>query len=348
MELEFTPRAELADYEWDNEKKTWQRPALDRDILKELSQRSTINGLWRVGLFVSLLLVTGGAAIYVSRYSFWLALPLLYSYYFFYGFWVAIAHELQHKMVFAKSAETFSEVFFFIVQTLIWNSPRYARISHQLHHRYTMVHGVDPETDWPRVITSRWLRRYLGSLILKILVLGAVIDFFREIIRHLKRICGVKDPMMRDHCSDKDIKVIRLESLAILGTHAIIVAGAIWFRRWEPIALVTIAWQIGNPIEFLWHQTEHIGRLYNVNDQRLCTRSIRVSWFIKLIYWGLDDHVDHHIFPGIPSRNLPKLHRLLKADLPEPRTMIQCWREMFAIAREKDRHPDHEYVPVAV
>lgn len=25
--------------------------------------------------------------------------------------------------------------------------------------------------------------------------------------------------------------------------------------------------------------------------------------------------------------------------------MIGCWKEILAIAREKDRHPEHEYVP---
>jgi len=65
-----------------------------------------------------------------------------------------------------------------------------------------------------------------------------------------------------------------------------------------------------------------------------------------LIYWGLDDHVDHHIFPAVPSRNLPRLHRLLHADLPEPLGLLACWREMFEIAREKDHRPENEYVPM--
>ena len=346
--LEFTPRDALAAYEWDAETKHWNRPELDRETLKKLSERSTLNGLLRVGLFLFFLGGSAAAAICVSRYSLLLAIPLFYLYFFFYGFWIPIAHELQHKVVFGKSFDRFSECLFFVVQTLVWNCPRYARISHRLHHRYTMVQGIDPETDWPAVITSSWLKRYLWGLILRILVVGAVIELFREVIRHLHRIGGFKDRMMRDHCSEADIRAIRIESLAILLVHAAIVAAAIGFRRWEPIVLVTIAWQIGNAIEFLWHQTEHIGRMVNVNDQRLCTRSIRVSWLIHLIYWGLDDHVDHHHFPVIPSRNLPKLHAILKQDLPEPKSMIECWREMFAIAREKDHYPENEYVPITL
>ena len=346
--LEFTPRNALAAYEWDAERKHWNRPELDRETLKKLSERSTFNGLLRVGLFVFFLGTTAAAAIYASRYSFLLAIPLFYLYFFFYGFWVAIAHELQHKIVFAPSFDRFSECLFFVVQTLIWNSPRYARISHRLHHRYTMVQGIDPETDWPAVITTPWLKRYLWGLILRILVVGAVIELFREVVRHLRRILGHKDRMMRDHCSAADIRAIRIESLAIILIHAAIVTAAIWFRRWELVILVTIAWQIGNAIEFLWHQTEHIGRMVNVNDQRLCTRSVRVGPLVHLIYWGLDDHVDHHQFPVVPSRNLPKLHKILKKDLAKPKSMIECWREMFAIAREKNHHPESEYVPIAL
>jgi fatty acid desaturase len=348
MNVQFTPRSEIPDFEWDAEKKQWQRLPLDREVLAELTKRSTLNGLWRVGLFLFFLVGSAAAASIVSRYNFWLAIPLVYLYYFFYGFWVAIAHELQHKTVFAEGADAFSEILFFFVQALIWNSPRYARVSHRLHHRYTMVHGTDPETDWPRIFTSKWLKRYLWSLIFKILVAGAVIELGREILRHIGRIVGKKDRMMREFCGEKDILMIRIESAAILLFHAGVILLSILYRRWEPLVFVTLAWQIGNPIEFLWHQTEHIGRLYDVNDYRLCTRSIRVSPFLRLIYWGLDDHVDHHMFPAVPSRNLPKLHAHLKKNLPEPKGIIECWREMFAIAREKDRSPENEYIPVDI
>jgi fatty acid desaturase len=123
-------------------------------------------------------------------------------------------------------------------------------------------------------------------------------------------------------------------------------AAAVAFRRWEILASVTLAWQIGSPIESHWHSTEHIGRPYDVNDHRLNTRSIRVGRSIKTIYWGLDDRVDHHLFPIVPSRNLPKLHRLLEKVLPRPNNVVGCWAEMFAAAREKDRDPNREFVSI--
>jgi fatty acid desaturase len=346
MDLKFTPRQQLAEYEWDAVKQTWQRLPLDRDILNRLSERSNLHAVLRVTGLTVLLCGLAAATVYTARFSLLLAIPVLFAYYFIYGFLVALAHELQHKLVFARSLDKISEVIYYIVQTLIWNSPRYARISHRLHHRYTMVEGLDPETDWPAVITSSWLKAYLRGLISKILVYGAIHDLYATILVQIRRVAGIKDRMMREHCSEDDLKVIRIESGLILLAHVAIVAGAIWFRRWEPIVFVTIAWQIGSGIEGLWHQTEHISRMRNVNDQRLCTRSVHVGPFIRLIYGGLDDHVDHHLFPGVPSRNLPALHRVLAKDLAKPQGVIDCWREMLAVAREKDQHPDHEYLPV--
>ena len=347
-EFIFAPRSSLTDYEWDDVKKEWKRPEIDRNVLKQLSERSTLNGLVRVGIFLFFILTSALATVAVSRYSLLLAIPVLYVYFFFYGFWAAVAHELQHKIMFAKSFDWFSEILFFVVEMLAWNSSRYARISHRLHHRYTMVHGVDADAPWPAVFTSKWLRLYLLNIILRILVVGAVVQLFRDIWTQITRIAGKKTAMMRDHCSEKDITAIRIESLAILLIHLAIAGCAIWFRRWELLIFITLAWQIGSSFELLWHSTQHICRPYNVNDHRINTRSVRVGPLVKLIYWGLNNHIDHHLFPAVPSRNLPKLHSIIREQIPEAKSLIGCWKEMFATAKEKDSNPDHEYVAVAL
>jgi fatty acid desaturase len=343
----FTTRAELSAYEWDNQRKDWKRPPVDKDLLKSLSQRSTVNGIARVLWFMLLLAIPAVATVYVSRINPWLAIPCLYVYYFFYGFWVAIAHELQHKTVFGEKADWFSEIFFFIVQTIVWNSPTYARVSHKLHHRYTMVRNVDPETDWPEVFTTKWLRGMFVNIALRILVVGAVWMFLQLAWMQLARALGIKDRMMREQCTPQEIRAIRIESLAILLIHAAVIAAAIVFQQWILLAMVTIAWQIGSAMEQLWHMTKHIGRPYNVNDHRLNTRSIKVSPFIRSIFWGLDDHVEHHLFPVIPSRNLPKLHKTMEKQVPKVDTIFGCWAEMFEITREKDKDPSKEFVAVS-
>lgn len=340
----FTPRVGIAPVEWDNQRKDWIRPPVDRGVLKELSERSTLNGLLRILWYVGLL---AGAAL-LTRFLYeinpWLAIPGLYLYWFLYGFWVALGHELQHQTVLAKRENWLSEIIFYVVQTIMWNSPTYARVSHKLHHRYTMVRGYDPETEWPEVITLPWLRRHLAGLVLRILIVGAVYDLGRDAWTNIKRAAGVKNWMMRDHCTDAQVRAIRIESAQILLTQMAIAAVAVVFQRWELLLFVTIAWQVGEPMERFWHDTKHIARPYNVKDHRLNTRSVKVGAFVKSFFWGLDDHVDHHLYPAVPSRNLPKLHRILEPNLPDPESVFGCWAEMFEIAKKKSEDPSYEYV----
>jgi fatty acid desaturase len=228
----------------------------------------------------------------------------------------------------------------------MWNGPNYARVSHRLHHRYTMVRGDDPETDWPDVITSKWLRQFLLKQVLRLLLVYAVIDLIRSATSLVMQVTGKLNPIMNKHCSAKNRKAIRIDALIILLFHLAVLVLVILLQKWELIFFIILPWHIGVGMETMWHNTEHIGRLYNVNDQRLATRSIRVGPFIGMIYGGLDDHVDHHMFPVVPSYNLPRLHQALKDNLATPRTVFGCWAEMIAIAKEKDSQPTHEYVPV--
>lgn len=343
----YVSRDLLLDSEWDNQRKDWRRPPVDRETLRELSQRSTANGLVRVFLFLALLgSVAAATSLVFRRVDPWLAIPVLYVYYFLFGFLVAIAHELQHGTAFKVKHQWINTFWLYVTHAFMWQSPTYAVISHRLHHRYTMVRGYDPETDWPEVITSSWLHSFFLRLVLRILVVDAPVQLFRDVRTQLARATGWKDWMMERHCTEKDIRAIRIESAAILVFHVAVAVVAVVFRVWELLAFVTLAWQIGRPFEQFWHATKHIARPYNVNDHRLNTRSVRVNAFIKQIFWGLDDHVDHHLYPGVPSRNLPRLHAILEPDLPDPESVFGCWAEMFEIAKAKDRDPSVEFVSV--
>ncbi len=64
--VRFASRGELAGFEWDNQRKDWKRPPVDRQVLKDLSARSTLNGLARVAYFLVLLAIPLVATLYVE------------------------------------------------------------------------------------------------------------------------------------------------------------------------------------------------------------------------------------------------------------------------------------------
>jgi fatty acid desaturase len=97
--------------------------------------------------------------------------------------------------------------------------------------------------------------------------------------------------------------------------------------------------RVGLSIVSFWFLTEHIGMMYNSNDQRLCTRGVKVSRIVKFFYGGLDEHVEHHLYPAVPSRNLTKLRESIDWKIPERHTVLACWREILAIARHYEERP---------
>ncbi|MBL4646752.1 MAG: fatty acid desaturase, partial [Rhizobiales bacterium] len=62
------------------------------------------------------------------------------------------------------------------------------------------------------------------------------------------------------------------------------------------------------------------------------SRTVYMNPISRFIYWNMNYHVEHHMFPMVPFHNLPKLHDIIKDDLPIPNTSIwQAYREMLPV-----------------
>ena len=207
-----------------------------------------------------------------------------------------------------------------------------------------MVSGVDPETDFPNVVTTRWVKKTLWGLLLTALTVG-IPSFLQAMWALIPRTLGRLNPMIEAGCREGDKKFIQRESLAILLINLAALFGFVWWQRWDLILLFILGPQVGLAIAAFWHLTEHIGLMYNSNDQRLCSRGVRVSRVVKFFYGGLDEHIEHHLFPAVPSRNLTKLREAIDWPIQERQNVIKCWREIFAIARHKETQPGDELVP---
>jgi fatty acid desaturase len=50
----------------------------------------------------------------------------------------------------------------------------------------------------------------------------------------------------------------------------------------------------------------------------------------RFLYWNMGYHVEHHMFPLVPYHALPKLHAIVKDDMPPPYpSIISAYREII-------------------
>jgi fatty acid desaturase len=86
-----------------------------------------------------------------------------------------------------------------------------------------------------------------------------------------------------------------------------------------------------------WHMLltgilQHGGLADNVTDHRLNSRTVYMNPISRFLYWNMNYHVEHHMFPMVPFHALPRLHELIKHDLPEPNpSMWHAYREMVPV-----------------
>lgn len=86
--------------------------------------------------------------------------------------------------------------------------------------------------------------------------------------------------------------------------------------------------------------TQHAGLAENVLDHRLNYRTVTMNGLNRYLYWNMNYHVEHHMFPLVPYQALPRLHELVKADMPTPYTgLVDAWQEIIPTLIKQVKDP---------
>ena len=86
---------------------------------------------------------------------------------------------------------------------------------------------------------------------------------------------------------------------------------------------------------------QHAGLAEDVLDHRLNSRTILLPLFARFIYWNMNYHVEHHMFPMAPYHALPRLHEVIKHDCPRAKGWLECWVQLLPVMIRQIR--DHRY-----
>jgi fatty acid desaturase len=317
----------------------WYRCPVPREEMRKLNQKSDLLGFAQTVGYLGLLAVNGAAAIYSFYHWHWLATVAIT---FFHGlcwhFMVNGFHELIHESVF--KTRWLNRFFLYVFSFLGWHNPHWFFASHMEHHKYTLHQPDDLEVVLPQK-ASFWgyLQTHVVNYLGLYYTLKNTINTARGVVvgEWSLSLFPENDPAKR--------RPLRNFARMLLLGHGLIIAVSIYMHWWYLPVVTTLAPFYGSALHFFCNASQHIGLVDKNPDYRLCCRTIYLNPFLQFLYWHMNYHTEHHMYAGVPCYNLPKLHRLIKHDMPEcPNGLVATWWQIIGILWRQTQEPDYQFV----
>lgn len=306
----------------------WYHTDVPRKQMKDLMKRSDQPAMRdSVILFGAMILFAGiGIALWPSWWSapFWLAYGVLYG-----SAMDSRWHECGHGTAFKTRA--YNDWIYQIASFCIVRNPETWRWSHARHHTDTIIVGRDPEI---AIMRPPEFLRLIGNFF-------GIFDAWNGWGRMLLNASGKVHPEEATYIPEQEQhKVIRVARIWV-AIYGATIALAIWMGSILPLMVIGLPRLYG-----AWHHVmtgllQHGGLADNVIDHRLNSRTVYMNPISRFIYWNMNYHVEHHMFPMVPYHRLPELHEVIKHDLPAPnRSIAEGFREMWPAIRRQLRNED--------
>lgn len=312
----------------------WYHSDIPRKEMKALMRRSDDAANRDTIIWFGLLIAT--AALGIALWGSWAAVPFFAAYGVLYGSacdsrW----HECSHGTAF--KTEWKNDLVYQIASFMVMRNPVSWRWSHARHHTDTIIVGRDPEIAVMRPPEMALLAlKYIG-------LPDGFYDLRRLVLNAAGQLSAEEEKYIPETERPKAVFWARVH----VAVYAATVLLALVMQSILPLIL------IGGPRVFgCWHMVmtglmQHGGMAEDVLDHRLNSRTVLLNPASRWIYWNMNYHVEHHMFPMVPYHALPALHALIKDDLPAPdRSIFEAYRKMIAAVWRQRTELGHAIRPV--
>ena len=331
--LESIEKINLSNSEW------WQ-PKIERDQLKKLMKRSDFKA-WIHTIIYFVALIVSGYFAYLSWGTWWSILA-----FFIYGTIYANSnsrwHEYGHRTVFRT--RWLNDFFYEIGSFLAFFEPVSWRWSHTNHHSKTRHLGLDLEIADPRPV-NLWIvffTEFFGYNRIKAELI--------KIIRHSFRVFkpantfGNEAPLsVVDLVPQTQVNRMVWTSRIYLLIITITIASCFYFKTFMPLFFIVTPQIYGGPILWILAFPQHAGLKFDSVDHRETTRTVYLGPVLGyFLYSNMQYHIEHHALPQVPFYNLPKLHDLIKDQLPKSNNgLIDAYKEIIPAIIRQSKDPSH-------
>jgi len=306
---------------------TWYASPVPKAKMRELLERRDGPAI-RDTLLWFFLLAVFGVAGYLFWGSAWAIIPFA-----IYGVLYASTsdsrwHESGHGTAF--KTDWMNNALYEIASFMVLRESTPWRWSHTRHHSDTIIVGRDPEIAAPRPTN-------LKNMILNFFNVGALRKYVTTLYVHCQ---GRLTPEELTYIPEAEhAKVIFRARIYVL-IYASVMTLALATGSILPLMYIGLPSFYGAWLMVVYGYTQHAGLAENVLDHRLNCRTVYMNGINRYLYWNMNYHLEHHMFPLVPYHALPKLHALIKADSPPPYNgLLAAYREIIPAVLRQVKDP---------
>ncbi len=307
----------------------WYMSPVPKEKMRELLARRDGPAV-RDTLLWFALLICFGIAGFVLWGSWWAVLPFL-AYGAIYGStsdsrW----HESGHGTAF--KTDWLNNALYEVASFMIMRESTPWRWSHTRHHSDTIIVGRDREIAVPRPPQLR-------VLLLNFVGLGNLLFYFRSVLRH---VAGRISAEELTYIPEEQFAMVFWKARIYALIYAAVIGLACYTHSILPLMYVGLPNLYGAWLVVLYGYTQHAGLAEDVLDHRLNCRTVYMNRVNRYLYWNMNYHLEHHMFPLVPYYNLPALHAIIKEDCPPPYgSILDAYREIIPAVLRQRKDPTY-------
>jgi fatty acid desaturase len=307
----------------------WYKCPVSRPVMKTLMQRSDGAAIRDTLLWYALIIAAGVLAY--RSWGTWWAVPAFLLYGTLYcspadSRW----HEAGHGTAF--KTRWMNDVLYQLACFQVLRRPTAWRWSHARHHTDTMIVGRDPEVAVP--VPTDWTTVFGNIFALK--------HAWFEIGKWLRNVAGTVSEEDKTFVPEMAWGRIIVEARIWAVLYAVVMAACVYSGSVMPLLFIGLPSLYGAWLYHFFGLTQHAGLPDNVTDHRKNSRTVYMNPVFRFLYWNMNYHLDHHMYPMVPYHALPDLHEAIKADCPPayPSTWA-AYREIIPAIRRQANDPSH-------
>jgi MocE subfamily Rieske [2Fe-2S] domain protein len=305
----------------------WYQCAVPRETMRRLLERRDGPAIRDTILWFALIL-GAGYATYALWGTWWVIAPYLIYSVLYASTSDSRWHESGHGTAF--KTDWMNNVLYEIASFMVMRESTVWRWSHTRHHSDTIIIGRDPEIAVP-------LPPNLIAIVMKFFNLRVYPVYFRGIMMHS---VGRMSAAERTFIPEAEFPKIYRKARIYVALYAIVIGLSIYERSILPLMFIGLTNLFGTWLLPLYGLTQHAGLAENVLDHRLNCRTVYMNPINRYLYWNMNYHVEHHMFPLVPFHALPKLHAAVKDDCPTPySSLFAAWQEIVPTILKQVKDP---------